>query len=210
VRGLPQPPILVISDRRQAALPLEELALDLLASGCRWFSLREKDLSRREQAKFVTDLLPAFDEVGAVLCLHADDADLAAELGLQALHLSRAGNPGEARRRMGEGALIGLSCHSEEALERAAAQGVDYATLSPIFESASKPGYAALSGGEAERLLAEAPLPVLALGGVEDPEKAKACRALGAAGLAVMGSVMRSGAPGETFAALATAWRDAA
>ena len=41
---LPVPPLLVISDRHQARRPLEEVAEAVFAGGCRWFSLREKDL----------------------------------------------------------------------------------------------------------------------------------------------------------------------
>ena len=46
---LPVPPLLVISDRRQARRPLEELAEAAFAGGCRWFSLREKDLPPAER-----------------------------------------------------------------------------------------------------------------------------------------------------------------
>ena len=46
---LPDPPLLIISDRRQATHPLEELAEAVFAGGCRWFSLREKDLAPVER-----------------------------------------------------------------------------------------------------------------------------------------------------------------
>ena len=46
---LPVPPLLVISDRRQARRPLEEVAEVVFAGGCRWFSLREKDLTPEER-----------------------------------------------------------------------------------------------------------------------------------------------------------------
>ena len=111
---------------------------------------------------------------------------------------------------MGEGALIGVSCHSRRDLERAAALGADYASISPVFPSKSKTGYPALSSEEAAALLANPPLPVIALGGIEGAGEAKACRAMGAAGLAMMGLVMRSKSPGAAFAALAAAWESAA
>src|SRR5258708_36501742 len=41
---LPDPPLLIISDRSQASLPLEEVARAAFEGGCRWFSVREKDL----------------------------------------------------------------------------------------------------------------------------------------------------------------------
>ena len=45
----PIPPLLVISDRSQAERPLVETAEAAFRAGCRWFSLREKDLSAAER-----------------------------------------------------------------------------------------------------------------------------------------------------------------
>ena len=56
----------------------------------------------------------------------------------------------------------------QAAAAAAAGEGCDYATLSPIFVSASKPGYGPALGVGALR---DAPLPVYALGGV-DPSNA--------------------------------------
>ena len=82
-------------------------------------------------------------------------------------------------------------------MREAASAGADYVTLSPIFPSASKPGYGPALGtnilGEAAKL----GIPVLALGGVT-ADKAAACRAAGAAGIAVMGPAMRSSDPAGT------------
>ncbi len=47
--SLPDPPVLVISDRSQARRPLIEVAEAAFAGGCRWFSLREKDLPAGER-----------------------------------------------------------------------------------------------------------------------------------------------------------------
>jgi thiamine-phosphate pyrophosphorylase len=76
----------------------------------------------------------------------------------------------------------------------AAADRVDYATLSPIWATASKPGYGPALGieGLAKAVVAVPELPVYALGGVM-PGRASACIEAGAAGVAVMGAVM--GAP---------------
>src|SRR5690242_19895628 len=46
---LPSPPLLVISDRTQARLPLPEVAKAAFEGGCRWFSVREKDLPRPDR-----------------------------------------------------------------------------------------------------------------------------------------------------------------
>jgi thiamine-phosphate pyrophosphorylase len=46
---LPDPSLLVVTDRRQARRPLMKIVAAVLEAGCRWVSLREKDLPRDEQ-----------------------------------------------------------------------------------------------------------------------------------------------------------------
>jgi thiamine-phosphate pyrophosphorylase len=71
-------------------------------------------------------------------------------------------------------------------------RGADYVTLGPVFESASKPGYGpALGTHGLERIAAAVSIPVIALGGV-GVARISACLAAGAAGVAVMGEVMRA------------------
>ena len=99
--------------------------------------------------------------------------------------------PGEGRP-----GVVGRSCHDLDELRRAAAEGVDYVTFSPVWVTASKPGYGPAVGlGGLERACATVPdLPVYALGGVT-PSRVAACREAGAAGVAVMGAVMRAPDP---------------
>ena len=54
---LPSPPLLVISDRSQAKRPLPELAAAAFRGGCRWFSLREKDLPAGRATRAVAGTL---------------------------------------------------------------------------------------------------------------------------------------------------------
>lgn len=140
---------------------------------------------------------------GATFSIGADPS-LAAEIGADGVHLPAAELVDSARTRLGPGALIGVSAHSLADVEDAAKAGADYATLSPIFASASKPGYGPPLGLEALSGAARLGMPVLALGGVS-PANAQACRAAGAAGVAVMGAVMGAEDPAEAYRQLAAA-----
>ena len=40
--SLPQPPVLLITDRLQARVPLEEVAAAAFEAGCRWLLVRPK------------------------------------------------------------------------------------------------------------------------------------------------------------------------
>lgn len=187
---LPAPPVLVITDRRQARQPLEELAATLFAGGCRWLGLREKDLPAEERRALLRRIVEQATDFRAIVTVH-DDLAAAAELGL-GIHLPANGVVAEARRVLGVGALIGKSAHATADVMQAAADGADYVTLSPIFVSPSKPDYGPALGLDALRR--DWPLPVLALGGVDAPNAA-ACLKAGAAGIAVMGEAMRAADP---------------
>ena len=99
-----------------------------------------------------------------------------------------------ARAGLGVEALAGISAHTMSDIRAAAAAGADYATLSPIFASPSKPGYGPALGLGGLRAAAGLGLPVIALGGV-DSGNARRCLAAGAAGVAVMGGLMRARDP---------------
>ena len=200
--SLPLPPVLVITDRHEAKRQLEEVAAALFAGGCRWLSLREKDMPAAERRAQLERLVGLGKECGATVTVH-DDLDAAAALGT-GVHLPAKGSIAKARRVLGTEALIGISAHDAAEVGKAAALGADYATLSPIFLTRSKPGYGPALGLDALR--ARCPLPVLALGGI-DRGNAAACLEAGAAGIALMGEAMRAPNPKEFMAGLLAALR---
>ncbi|MBB2963919.1 thiamine phosphate synthase [Methylobacterium sp. R2-1] len=190
------PPLLVVTDRHGADRPLSETVRAAVAGGARFVWLRDRDLERAARRDLARDLIAILEPVGGHLVV-GGDGDLAAETGAQGVHLpGSAGIDGirTARKILGAAALIGFSAHSVAEIAAAEAAGADYATLSPIFLTASKPGYGPALGLDALRAAAVQRLPVFALGGI-DPDNARDCRAAGAAGVAVMGGGMRGPDP---------------
>ena len=110
-----------------------------------------------------------------------------------------------ARELVGGGLLLGVSAHCLADVGAAAEAGADYVTLSPVFPTASKPGYGPALGTEAIAAARGLGLPVIALGGLA-VETVVACREAGAAGFAVLGEVMRSEEPTQVAARLLAAW----
>jgi thiamine-phosphate pyrophosphorylase len=201
---LPAPPLLVISDRRQATRPLVEIAEAAFRAGCRWFSLREKDVSRHERRELLGALVLLGHRFGATVTVH-EDIEAAVATGADGVHLPGGGDPAAARQLLPSG-LIGVSAHSPQEATAQLAAGADYATLSPIFLTQSKPGYGPAGGLDALAVAARlAPGPVVALGGIGE-ENIAACLAAGARGVAVMGEIMRAADPeaatGRLLAAL--------
>ncbi len=202
--SLPAPPLLIISDRSQARVPITELAAAAFGAGGRWLMLREKDLEAGARLALLRDLVALAAPFGAAVTVNGDLA-AARAANAAGLHLPAGGEVAAARAALGPGALIGASTHAATEAEAMAEAGADYVTLSPVFASASKPGYGPALGLAALRAAAaRSPVPVLALGGI-GAANARSCLDAGAAGIAVMGAVMGAADPGAMVAALLAA-----
>jgi thiamine-phosphate pyrophosphorylase len=198
---LPDPPLLVVTDRRLARRPLADIVGAALGAGCRWISLREKDLPDDEQVPLARSLLPLARRYGACLTLHGE-AVLAKLAGTDGVHLPAGSDPAAARALIGPGKLLGVSIHTVTEAEAIDPSVVDYTLAGPAFETVSKPGYGPEIGrkGLAE-IVRAARVPVLAIGGINTLRVAEIVAA-GCAGVAVMGGVMRSADPGLEVGAL--------
>jgi thiamine-phosphate pyrophosphorylase len=195
---IPVPPLLLVTDRSQARLPLEDVIERACAGGCRWVSVREKDLPAHEQIALARSLAPIAQRYGARLTLHGD-ADVARTAGVDGVHLSAAGDAAAARAVLGPRALVGISIHSAAEAAALDPRMVDYAIAGPAFLTASKPGYGPALGPNGLAATCRATgVPIVAIGGIEAENVGDLIKA-GAAGVAVMGSVMRSAAPDKTI-----------
>ncbi len=196
--------LLAVTDRTQSHFALDEQVAGLLSGGARWLWFREKDLPRPERRELATRLLTMVRIAGGRLTL-GGDMELACEIGADAVHLSTPADARLARRRLGATALVGVSAHRLEDVAEALIAGANYVTLSPIFLTSSKPGYGPALGLSALMDSARMNIHVLALGGVE-AQSIAAVKSAGAAGVAVMGALMRASRPAECAAAMLRAW----
>ena len=175
------PPLLVLTDRTQCAGSLVDAVAAAVDRGARAVVLREKDLPEDERDRLAGRLRELLARVDGVLLRAGGgprgDAD--------GVHLAAA-DPFPADRPM----LVGRSCHSAAELRRARAEGCDYAMISPVFPTPSKPGYGPALGLDGLAAVAGDGPPAYALGGVR-PEHVRGCLAAGAHGVAVMGAIMR-------------------
>lgn len=199
---------MVVTDRHQAeagGLQLPEVVAAALDGGATHVLMREKDLPGRERACLAADLRGITAAAGAALVV-GGDVDLALTTGADGVHLAAtdpwpdldAHDAHDAPERSGPGhrVWVGRSCHTVHELAGAAERRCDWATYSPVFATASKPGYGPALG--LDRLAAgcqAAPdLAVVALGGIA-PGRARGCTEAGAVAVALMGAVMRADDP---------------
>lgn len=147
------------------------------------YQLRMPDASREDVRCAAAAWLAGEPSMhGRLLVNH--DIGLARELGV-GVQL-RAAQLRELRERpLPAASWVGASCHDAEELELAARLGADFATLSPVRTTASHPGARPLGWERFAALVADARLPVYALGGVgpADLERARDAGAQGVAGI---------------------------
>jgi thiamine-phosphate pyrophosphorylase len=189
--------LLLVTDRSLSSRPLVETVRAAVEAGCRWVWLRDRDLERGARRRLALEVRAAIG--GRAALTVGADVELAAEAGAQGVHLPAGADIAAARKRLGPDALVGVSAHSLADVAAARDAGADYATLSPIFPTPSKPGYGPALGLGALSEAAALGCPVLALGGVT-PVNAAACIAAGAAGVAVMGGILAAPRPGGAAA----------
>jgi len=179
-------------------------ALSAAPPGAVGLQLRAKTLAEAHRQRLGEALGRLCAERGVPLLINGS-LELAKRVGAQGVQLPEAGpSIAEARRQLGAGACIGASCHDRAGLERAAAAGADFATLSPVHVVAGKgeplgeEGFAELYRGLA--------LPIFALGGI-DVAAARRLASRGIGRLAVIRAVMAAPDPaarvGELLAVLA-------
>ncbi len=184
--------LLAITDLRAVTDPQATLAA-LIRGGITALMVREKHLSDEALIAAAIPLAELCRRHGVGFLVNRSLA-AAQALAADGLHLGYdAPALAEVRAALGPAPILGVSAHASDDLAALRAAGADYATYSPIFATASKPGSPAL-GLEALALACRAGLPLVALGGIT-PDNALACRRAGAVGIAAIGALWNAPDP---------------
>ena len=111
-----------------------------LRGGARIVQYRDKRDAPDLRLKLATDMVRLCREHGALSIIN-DDVELAARVGADGVHIGKDDAAlNHARERLGQGAIIGVSCYNrlDLALE-AEQQGADYVAFGAFFPSRTKP-----------------------------------------------------------------------
>jgi thiamine-phosphate pyrophosphorylase len=183
-----------VTDRRRFHLSPDDLverAAHAARAGVDVIQVRERDLADAALVGLVRAIVRATAGTAARVVVN-DRADIAILAGAAGVHLrGDSAAASRVRAMTAPGFLIGRSVHSLAEIDAAVADGgCDYLMFGTVFPSAGKPDGHPVAGLDAlTAACARSPLPVIAIGGVDDAGAALV-RDAGAAGFAAVGLFM--------------------
>ncbi|HUW99077.1 MAG TPA: Nudix family hydrolase [Acidiferrobacter sp.] len=193
IARLALPPLYLISDAEGLGEEVfEERLKAALAGGARLLQLREPWPAKRLYA-YAAHLRKLCALYGARCVVNGDPKE--AQACADGVHLSARRLWQLAARPLPPQLLVGASCHDAKDLKQAADVGCDFAVLSPIQHTQSHPEREALGWVRFAELARSTWLPIYALGGMHDRDRAQAHQAYGQ-GVALRSAVF--GSVGET------------
>ncbi|HKV09960.1 MAG TPA: thiamine phosphate synthase [Thermoanaerobaculia bacterium] len=175
-----------------APTPVPAAVAAMAEEGIRWIQVRGKHLSGSEWYRLLKECCRALEGSGAELWVD-DRADLAALFPVAGLHVGQTDlPPGAVRRVVGPGVRIGLSTHTEEQVEAAAADpDVDVIAVGPVFPTTGKERPDPVVGLDfVRKARAKTGKTLVAIGGI-DAGNAAQVLAAGADFAVVLGAVCR-------------------
>ena len=160
--------VYLISDFSQhQATPITEQVEKALQGGVRVLQLREKNLSPKELLEQALEIKPVIEKYDAKLFIN-DRADIAQIAGAHGVHLTEASVPAGEIKDNFPNLIVGVSTHAKEGALLAEAEGADFITFSPVYETPSKINFGPPQGPERlGEIVKSVHLPVLALGGIK-------------------------------------------
>lgn len=185
LKALRLPRRMGVTQAAQVGLQTQLDALDrALAAGLEWVQVREPDMPLAERTVFMREVEARCAAAGALCSLNASELP-EGFTPAQGLHLpARLLMQLDARP---EGEWVGASCHSRAELEKAAALGLDYALLGHVMQTPTHAGQPDLGWQRFAEMIADLPMPVLAIGGMRNADLDIA-RQHGAHGIAMIRS----------------------
>ena len=190
------------------------VAAQFLDAGGRWIQLRMKDASAEVIVCRGKEMLALCRKRRAVLVVN-DAPQLAVAIGADGVHLGQADMPPiEARRIIGDGAVIGSTANTFEQIAARNDGETDYVGLGPFRFTTTKKNLSPVLGTEGYRTILgrmrteNIPLPVVAIGGIELPDIPQIMRT-GVDGIALSGAIARADSPATTTANFLNAIRNA-
>jgi thiamine-phosphate pyrophosphorylase len=192
----------LVAPARVAAGALADMVPELAGAGVDVIQLREKEMEVSDILRVGRPLAAACRAAGIPFILN-DRADVALALRADGCHVGQNDLPVEVVRAIMPSAIVGTSTHAVDEVDAAAAaRGLDYFAVGPVFETPTKKGRPA-AGLELVRHAAgrKPPQPWFAIGGINESTVDAVIEA-GARRIVVVRAITESASPPEAAACL--------
>ena len=185
------PKVYPLTDVRTTGLSHAEQIRRLALGGASIVQVREKALAVKEFYNEAELALKTARELGVRLLIN-DRVDIALTLGADGVHLGQDDlPPSEARKLLGDQAIIGYSTHNIAQALAARTLPLSYIAVGPIFATTTKTDTSPVLGLEGLRTIRDAiaDIPLVAIGGITRENAASVLRA-GADAVAIIGGLL--------------------
>jgi thiamine-phosphate pyrophosphorylase len=146
-----------------------EVARSSIAGGVKAIQLRDKTASKKQLSSWAKQICK-LTKKSRVTFIVNDYLDIAKQVDADGVHLGqddlKKGSISQARKRLGEDRIIGISTHSLNQAVSAARQGADYVSVGPVFGTPSKPGIKPVGIELLRRVKKKVKVPIVAIGGI--------------------------------------------
>jgi thiamine-phosphate diphosphorylase len=189
----------VISDRQRKPVPLFDVLTQAAEGGADVIQIREKKAPALETYQLCTSLKAKLGQLNCTPQLFVNDrVDVAMAVCADGVHLASRSLPPAAVKAVTKQSswhgLVGVSVHSVEEAQLAAAAGADYVTFGHVFASESHQGQPPRGLLALERVVCAVDIPVIAIGGI-DVHNVGPVLDTGCSGVAVIGAVLHHANP---------------
>lgn len=160
----------------------------LSAGGITCVQLREKHAAHEEKEALAREAQTLCAQAGIPLLID-DDVELALRIGVDGVHIGQDDVPcAEARRALGDQAIIGVTAKTLEQARKAEAEGADYLGVGAVFPTSTKQDTWTIDHEVLRQICAAVSIPVVAIGGIT-ADNARELAGTGIAGIAVVSAI---------------------
>jgi len=171
---------------------------EILRAGANLLQYRNKQADENTRITEAEQLRELCRQFSVPLIIN-DDIALAVQIGADGVHLGKTDSTiADARKRLGDKAMIGCSCYNNlDRAQQAAKSGADYIAFGAFFPSPTKPDAAHATPDIIQTAKQKFKLPVVAIGGIT-PENGRSLIDAGADMLVVISGIYASKTPFNT------------
>ena len=139
-----------------------------LKGGVTLLQLREKNISREEFVKEAEQIKELCDRYHVPLIIN-DDVETALQIGAAGVHVGQKDmEASQARKRLGDNRILGVTARTMEQALRAQQDGADYLGVGAVFHTDSKKDAVDLDWNVLKEICATVDIPVVAIGGINN------------------------------------------